>query len=286
MPDAFATFASRWLPDIESALDRLSASNDTLRQAMRYSLLLPGKRIRPLLVLAACEVCGGRPEAALPAAASVEMVHCFSLIHDDLPAMDDDDLRRGKPTNHKVYGDAQAILAGDALLALAFDVLAKNLPTDVAARCCGELASASVQMAEGQSIDIRGFDHPASQVELEHLHRLKTGVLIVCALRMGGIVAGAGDSQLEALMEYGWRVGLAFQIMDDLLDVTGDEAKAGKKLGKDAGKGKQTFPALLGVEGSRGYAERLIEEARGYCKALEQSDVLMGLAGSVVGREW
>ena len=222
--DPFEAFAVRERPRIEAALDSLITKYGTgavsgLGEAMRYSLLNPGKRIRPLLTLLACEACGGQSETALPAACAVEMVHVFSLIHDDLPAMDDDDLRRGKPTNHKVFGEAEAILAGDALLALAFEVLAGEIPTpSVAVDCVRVLSGASGTrgMTGGQWEDIRG--------EGEHVVvcRRKTAALIEAAAHIGALVAGASAEQVRALREFGWRVGLAFQFIDDVLDREGD----------------------------------------------------------------
>jgi len=221
---SFEAFAIQERPRIEAELDRLTTKYRRggvlgIFEAMRYSLLNPGKRIRPLLTLLACETCGGKTADALPAACAVEVVHVFSLIHDDLPAMDDDDLRRGKPTSHKVFGEAEAILAGDALFALAFEVLAGEIrPASVAADCVGVLAAASGPngMTGGQWEDIRG--------EGEHIaaSRRKTAALIEAAVHVGALVAGASEEQIQALREYGWRVGLAFQLIDDVLDREGD----------------------------------------------------------------
>jgi geranylgeranyl diphosphate synthase type II len=239
-----------------------------LREAMRYSLLAPGKRLRPLLTLMAAEACGGEIEAALPAACAVEMIHSYSLIHDDLPAMDDDDLRRGRPTCHKAHGEARAILAGDALLTLAFQVLAQDVrPAEVAARCCGALAVAAgaVGMVGGQADDLQAESLPATLETLEAIHRRKTGAMILAALRLGAFIAGASESRLTALDIYGKNLGMAFQITDDLLDAAGDEQVVGKRVGKDLDRGKLTFPGLLGVEESRRRAEQLID---GACDAL------------------
>ncbi len=236
-----------------------------LREAMAYSLLAGGKRLRPLLTLLACEAVGGIPEAALPAACALEMVHTYSLIHDDLPAMDDDDLRRGRPTNHKVYGEALAILAGDALLTLAFEVVARDIqPPAVAAACCADLASAAGDcgMVAGQVVDIEAEQMGLSTVdELEAIHRRKTGRLLTCALTMGGRIGEASPETLEILKNYGQAVGLAFQITDDLLDVSGHADKLGKGVGKDADAGKLTYPGLLGIEESRRRADALVRQA-------------------------
>jgi geranylgeranyl diphosphate synthase type II len=245
-----------------------------LREAMAYSLLAGGKRLRPVLTLLACDALGGDIESALPAACALEMVHTYSLIHDDLPAMDDDDLRRGRPTNHKKFGEALAILAGDALLTLAFEVIAKDIkPPEVAALCCADLATAAgaVGMVGGQVADLAGeklCDDPGFQPTIEHLesiHRRKTGRLLTCSLVIGARIAGADQQTQIRLETYGKCVGLAFQIADDLLDVTGSQVKMGKGVQKDAGHGKLTYPSLLGIDESRRRAEELIQTA---CEAI------------------
>jgi geranylgeranyl diphosphate synthase type II len=285
MPDFSQTLAESWVcyrDLIESQLaDYLQQegllSHDCpaqLREAMSYSLLAGGKRLRPVLVLLACEACGGQPESAIPAACGLEMVHTYSLIHDDLPAMDDDDLRRGRPTNHKQFGEALAILAGDALLTLAFEVIAKEIePPEVAAACCADLASAAgaVGMVGGQVADLdaekachnRNFEPTLDR--LEAIHRRKTGRLITCGLVMGARIAGADNPTRDRLETYGKSVGLAFQIADDLLDETGNQVKMGKGVQKDAEHGKLTYPSLLGVDESRRRAEDLIRQA---CRAI------------------
>jgi geranylgeranyl diphosphate synthase type II len=241
---------------------------DQLREAIRYSLLAPGKRLRPMLVLLACEACRGKIDPVLPAACAVEMVHAYSLIHDDLPAMDDDDLRRGRPTCHKAFGEALAILAGDALLTLAFEVLARDVhPPAVAAQCCVVLARAAgaSEMVGGQADDLAGEFSGGTAESLEAIHRRKTGALFLASLRLGALVAGAGAAEQAALLDFGQRLGLAFQITDDLLDVRGDAAAMGKRAGKDSGRGKLTFPGILGVEESARRAESLVTSA---CAAL------------------
>ncbi len=236
-----------------------------LAEAMRYSLLGGGKRLRPVLCLLAAEACGGDSEMAIPAACALEMVHTYSLIHDDLPSMDDDDLRRGRPTCHKAFDEATAILAGDGLLTLAFEIVARHTrPADAAVACVLALAEGSgpIGMVAGQMADLEaeGRDDPSIEA-LEAIHRRKTGALLRASLKMGGIVAGADEAVLQALVEYGHAVGLAFQIIDDLLDVEGDEVKLGKRVNKDSGLGKWTYPGLLGVAGSRARAKSLAEEA-------------------------
>jgi geranylgeranyl diphosphate synthase, type II len=235
-----------------------------LAAAIRHSLLAPAKRLRPLLVLMAAEACGCDFSRAIPAACAVEMVHTYSLIHDDLPAMDDDDMRRGRPSCHAQFGQATAILAGDALLAQAFEVLATGVqPPAVAARCCGELAAAAggCNLVGGQEDDLKAQFSTLGIEQLERIHRRKTGAMIRVSLRLGGLVAVASETLLAALDVYGDRLGLAFQIIDDLLDLAGDENSLGKRTGKDADHGKLTFPAVLGVAESRHRAQQLIREA-------------------------
>lgn len=259
---------------VDAALDECTArlAEDCpprLREAMRYSLLAPGKRLRPALVLLACEACGGDRRTALPAACAIEMIHAYSLIHDDLPAMDDDDLRRGRPTCHRQFDEATAILAGDALLTLAFEVLARDVqPPEVAAACCVELASAAGPegMVAGQMADLEAESTPvATGAALEAIHRRKTGRLLCAAVLLGGRIARADPQSLSSLRRYGSAVGLAFQIADDLLDVEGAVDKIGKSVGKDAEHGKLTYPSLWGVDGSRRRAQALVDDA---CAAL------------------
>lgn len=259
-----------------------------LGEAIRYSLLAPGKRLRPLLVLTAAEACGGTIEAALPAACAVEMIHAYSLIHDDLPCMDDDDLRRGRPTCHKVFGEGLAVLAGDALLTLAFEVLASGVrPARVAADCCLELARAAgpAALVGGQADDLEGTSGAADLARLEAIHRRKTGAMIQVSIRLGAMIARASRKQRSALEKYGQRLGLAFQITDDLLDVSGNEQDLGKRAGKDADRGKLTFPGLLGVDESRKRAQQLIAEALAAIAALgPQAEGLEALARAVLER--
>jgi geranylgeranyl diphosphate synthase type II len=235
-----------------------------LAEAIRHSLLAPCKRLRPLLVLMSCQACGCDYRRAMPAACAVEMIHTYSLIHDDLPAMDDDDLRRGRPSCHARFGEATAILAGDALLAQAFEVLANGIePPSIAVRCCQELAAAAgaSNLVGGQEDDLKAEFTELGIEQLERIHRRKTGAMIRVSLRLGGLVGRANESQLAGLDTYGEKLGLAFQIVDDLLDLQGDETTLGKRTGKDNGKGKLTFPAVLGAGESRRRAQRLIDEA-------------------------
>ena len=233
---------------------------DNLTAAMRYALLGGGKRLRPILVLRSCEAVGGRAEDALAPAAAIEMVHCFSLVHDDLPAMDDDDLRRGAPTLHKATSEAMAILAGDALLGLAFELVAVGVqPPDLAAKIIGELSTATNNMIAGQVYDTLPQFSPDwdKMKRLKTIHRHKTAALIRCSCRMGAMCANADTQQLDALSTYGETIGLMFQVVDDLLDVTQTKEHLGKAVRKDAGQGKITYPGVLGIDASRVEIDRL-----------------------------
>jgi geranylgeranyl diphosphate synthase, type II len=267
--------------------DYLASLKDAPKQltdAMAYSLLGPGKRIRPALVLLCYHAAGGdgaQAEArAMPAAAAIEMIHCFSLIHDDLPAMDDDDLRRGRPTNHKVFGEALAILAGDALNTLPFQIVADRIgEPGLAVKILRELtfATGPEGMIGGQVLDTCHPEEakknpvaigPALLPKLQQIHRMKTGALIRCACRMGAIAAEVDGATLAQIDTYGQAIGLAFQIVDDILDVTSTEEQMGKKVGKDADKGKLTYPVLVGLERSRAYLAEQVKIADGVAAAL------------------
>jgi geranylgeranyl diphosphate synthase type II len=248
---------------VEAELDRLvppeSTPPETIHRAMRYSLFAGGKRIRPILCMESAYAAGGEMDGVAPCACSLELIHTYSLIHDDLPALDNDDYRRGKLTNHKVFGDAMAILAGDSLLTLAFQVLAQ-LPVadDRRTRLIAELATASGTvggMIGGQVADLEGEGKAPTAELLESIHRAKTGALLRASLRMGAIYAGASDEQYSALSCYGEHIGLAFQIVDDILDVEESSAALGKTAGKDAAQHKITCPAVYGLEASHRMAE-------------------------------
>jgi geranylgeranyl diphosphate synthase, type II len=286
---ALGEYLDGTLARIEEALSGYLPAVDTangagcparLAMAMRYAVLGGGKRLRPVLCLMAAEACGGDAEAALPAACALEMVHTYSLIHDDLPAMDDDDLRRGRATCHRAFDEATAILAGDGLLTLAFEVVAREVrPHSAALKCVQVLAEAAGPsgMVAGQMADLQAegrteiqsqgrlggtlVETAATLTALESIHRRKTGALLRAPLRMGAVIAGAPEMFIEALDRYGKAVGLAFQIVDDLLDVQGDETKLGKRVGKDSELGKWTYPRFLGVDGSRRRARQLADEA-------------------------
>ena len=289
----FQEYASAVCVEVDAALAHYTTFDEDcppqLREAIRYSLLAPGKRLRPLLVLIATEACGGQRLAALPAACAVEMVHTYSLIHVDLPAMDDDDLRRGQPTCHVKFGEALAILAGDALLARAFEVIASGVePAVVAARCCRELAWAAGASAlvGGQADDLDEASAAGrTQPDLERIHRRKTGAMFWVSLQLGGLIGNAAPSQLAALDQYGRSLGLAFQIIDDLLDIQGQAATLGKTVGKDAQQGKPTFPVLLGIAESRRRAAELIVQAQQAVAVFgERALLLQSLAAYVLER--
>ncbi len=240
-----------------------------LRESMMYSLMAGGKRLRPILVLAAAESLGGSPEAAVPAALAVEMIHTYSLIHDDLPAMDNDDFRRGKPTNHKVYGEAMAILAGDALLTHAFFSVVQsarkhNIPADRVIDIVEELSrlSGAPGMVGGQAADMLGEQGVTRLEELEYIHLHKTSDLIVFSVKAGGRIAGAAEAQLAALERFGTCIGLAFQIQDDVLDLIGDESKLGKPVQSDVKQQKVTYPYFIGIEASIAKVGELTREAK------------------------
>ena len=262
-----------------------------LYDAMYYSLLAGGKRIRPILLLECCRLCGGDVTAALPFAGAIEMIHTYSLIHDDLPCMDDDDLRRGRPTNHKVYGEATAVLAGDALLTAAFEFMlepAAAVPPERALEAAGILARAAGGrgMVGGQVLDMSGEGHSLSLNEVEELQRLKTGALISAAAEMGCALAGGSEEQRQSAVRYAQCLGLAFQIRDDILDVVGDEATLGKPVGSDARREKSTFVTLKGVEACRELVDKLTAEAEEAlsCFGME-GEGLRQMAVSLAGRE-
>jgi geranylgeranyl diphosphate synthase type II len=270
---------------LESCLEKVGP-HSRLAEAVRYSMTLPGKRFRPVLTLESCRVCGGDEERAVAAAVALECIHTFSLIHDDLPAMDDDELRRGKPCNHKVYGEACAILAGDWLAVQPFALLAAEYPPELAVALQRTLAVGTLAMIEGQAADVAGEQRPTDAQLLEYIHLHKTAKLIETACRLGALCAGASPAALEALGNYGRRLGLAFQIIDDLLDATGSTATLGKRAGKDAAAGKQTYPAAHGLEASRAAARREYLAARDALQMFgPAADRLRQLAEYVIARD-
>lgn len=264
-----------------------SARYADLTEAMEYSLLAGGKRIRPVLTLECCRLCGGDPEEALDFACGVEMVHTYSLIHDDLPAMDDDDLRRGRPTNHKVYGEATAILAGDGLLTAAFQALAEaGLPAErvVEAVACLAKEAGPEGMVGGQALDMAGEGRALTRKELERLQSLKTGALISAAAELGCIAAGGTAEQRAAVRTYAQCLGRAFQIQDDILDVTGTAEELGKPTGSDRVNEKSTFVTALGLEGSHALVHRLTDQAEAALEGFDQPEFLIQLAQSLAQR--
>jgi len=280
---------------VDAALDRWvpeeSQNPSIIHTAMRYSLFAGGKRVRPLLAIAAADAVGDSTDGIENAACSLELIHTYSLIHDDLPALDNDDLRRGRPTCHKVYGDAMAILAGDSLLTLAFEVLAKLQGVDAQRRIdlVSELATASGTvggMIGGQVNDIQGEGQPPTAELLDSIHRAKTGALLRASVRMGAIYAGAGEAKLAALTDFGEHVGLAFQIVDDVLDVEQSSEELGKTAGKDAQQQKITFPAVYGLEKSRAMAEQERAAAHAALEVFgDRADRLKQLADLIVQRK-
>ena len=254
---------------VNRALDKFLPSEKTkpatIHKAMRYSLFAGGKRMRPAVLLAAAAACGGSEKNALPLACAVECIHTYSLIHDDLPAMDDDDFRRGKPTNHKIFGEGIAVLAGDALLTQAFEIAAqcKQFPRYPHDKIILEIAraSGSLQLVAGQVADLEGEGKKLSIAELKFIHERKTSALLCCSVRLGGMSANCTPAQLRALTDFGHHVGLAFQVIDDILDVTQTSEQLGKTAGKDVAVQKATYPAIVGLEKSRQIAAQLTAKA-------------------------
>ncbi|MBQ8229037.1 MAG: polyprenyl synthetase family protein [Clostridia bacterium] len=279
-----------YLELINNALEQyLPESGDIVSQAMKYSVRNGGKRIRPMLALEFCAACGSDPRKALPFACAVEMIHTYSLIHDDLPCMDDDDYRRGKPSCHKAYGEANALLAGDALLTLAFETAVKaDLPAENIVRAVKELSYSAgiLGMVGGQVLDLQNENKALTLKELEQIHNLKTGELIRVACVLGCIAAGADDEKIKAAEEYAKGVGLTFQIIDDILDVTSDAETLGKPIGSDAENQKTTYVSLLGIEKSEEVAAQLTEKAKAALEVFnEETDSLKELADKLQTRK-
>ena len=283
---------------VDEALDRYLPKEDelpfSLHKAMRYSVFAGGKRVRPILMLAACEAVGGTVEQALPAACALEMIHTYSLIHDDLPAMDDDDFRRGNPTNHKVFGEAIAILAGDALLTEAFILLSANSAAAVVspsarlqvireiAVCAGSRGMVGGQVVDMESEGSRDIDFATVQ----YIHTHKTGALIKASVRSGALLGGAVPEQLDAITRYGEAIGLAFQIADDILDIEGTTAEIGKDAGSDEARGKATYPAVIGLAESRRRAEELVDLAFSALAPFgDRADQLRDIATYIIKRK-
>jgi geranylgeranyl diphosphate synthase type II len=281
--------------EVDRALDRFlpreSVAPATIHKAMRYSLFAGGKRLRPILCLAAAEACGGKFAAALPHACAVECIHTYSLIHDDLPSMDNDDLRRGRPTCHKVFGDAIAILTGDALLTVAFEIASRAHPVsryDLRA-VMREIAEAagSRKLIAGQVADLEAEGKNLSREQVRSIHENKTAALLTASVRLGAMAGNAGAKQLAAVTAFGRALGLAFQVIDDILDVTQTSEKLGKSAGKDLAAKKATYPAVFGLEKSRSEARRLTKQAHKALESLgENGEVLRSLADYLLAREY
>lgn len=294
----FVDYVKQQAARIESILPKMLENQrivpEPLTQSMRYSLMAGGKRLRPICVLMACDSLNGNTQAAEPVACAVEMIHTYSLVHDDLPAMDNDDFRRGKPTNHKVFGEAMAILAGDGLLTRAFQCVVQStqkygVPADVSLSIVEELAEFAGMsgMVGGQAADMLGEQGITTLDQLEYIHMHKTSDLIVFSLRAGGRIAGASELQLQALTTYGSKLGLAFQIHDDVLDIVGDETMLGKPKGSDVKSGKVTYPYFIGLEESKREVERLTEEAKSAIvnAGFKKPELLLGMADYLMKRD-
>jgi geranylgeranyl diphosphate synthase type II len=280
---------------IDRALDRSlpkeSVPPPTIHKAMRYSLFAGGKRLRPVLTLAAAEACGGKTGAALPLACAMECIHTYSLVHDDLPSMDNDDFRRGRATCHRVFGDGIAILAGDALLTVAFEIAAGAKPTRrySVADFLREIASAagSRKLIAGQVADLEAEGRKATRAQLRYIHENKTAAMISTSVRLGAMSASANEKQLQAITQFGRNLGLAFQVIDDILDVTQTSEKLGKSAGKDAAAHKATYPAVIGLEASRIEAKRLTASAQRALSAFrKKAEPLRELAKYLLIREY
>jgi geranylgeranyl diphosphate synthase type II len=290
----FSHYWSARQKKIEAGLNKYlppaSTKPKTIHEAMRYSIFAGGKRLRPVICVAAAEALGGTAEQALPLACAVECIHTYSLIHDDLPCMDNDDFRRGKPTSHKVFGEAMAVLAGDALLTIAFEMAAscRAWPRYSHAAIIRELAVASGSQAliGGQVADAEGEGKKISPAELRYIHENKTAALITSSIRLGAMSANATPKQLKNLTDFGQSLGLAFQVIDDILDVTQTTEKLGKSAGKDIKAQKATYPALLGLEKAKKEADRLTARARAALKPLgRKAESLEAIADYLLRRE-
>jgi geranylgeranyl diphosphate synthase, type II len=290
----FSRYWSARQKKVDAALNRLLPSATTkpktIHQAMRYSIFAGGKRLRPVICLATAEVLSGKNDDAIPLACAVECIHTYSLIHDDLPSMDNDDFRRGKPTSHKVYGEGIAVLAGDALLTIAFEMAAscKAWPRYSHADVIHELAEAagSQKLIAGQVADLEGEGKKISPAELRYIHDNKTAALIASSIRLGGMSANATPKQLAGLTDFGESLGLAFQVIDDILDVTQTTEKLGKSAGKDVAAQKATYPALLGLDKAKKEADRLTARARAALKPFgKNATPLEAIADFLLKRE-
>ena len=282
---------------VESLLKEYMPSEEgyqkTIMESMNYSLSAGGKRLRPILTMEACKVVGGNVEDAIPFAMAIEMIHTYSLIHDDLPALDNDDLRRGKKTNHIVYGEDMAILAGDALLNYAFEVMLSNSidkeNPNKYLKSINEIAKTSgiYGMIGGQVVDIQSENKQISKEMLDYIHNNKTAAIIIGCMRAGAIIGDATQEQLEKITKYAKNIGLSFQIVDDILDIVGDESKLGKKVGSDIENHKSTYPSLIGLDESKNIAYELIQEAKESINSInKETKFLSDLADYIIDREY
>jgi geranylgeranyl diphosphate synthase type II len=276
---------------LERFLPKASTKPSTIHKAMRYSLFAGGKRLRPILCLAAAGACGGPTKRALPLACALECIHTYSLIHDDLPSMDNDDFRRGRPTCHKVFGDGIAVLAGDALLTIAFEIATQveTRPRYNMRTILREIAVAagSRKLIAGQVADLEAEGKPIDRTQLRYIHENKTAALLTTSVRLGAMSANAQPKQLQAISDFGYALGLAFQVIDDILDVTQTSEKLGKSAGKDAAAQKATYPSVLGLEKSRVEASRLTRQAHAALESLgERAALLHALANYLLEREY
>lgn len=267
---------------LEHLLPTIDDPPSSVHQAMRYSVFAGGKRLRPILTLATCELAGQAPESVLDVACAVEMIHTYSLIHDDLPCMDDDDFRRGKPSLHKAFNEGIAVLAGDALHALAFEILAHRAPPALVMEVAWAIGSKG--MIGGQVMDLESEGTSPTPEQVEYIHQHKTGILIRTAVRAGVICGGGGKEMIETLSAYGEHIGLAFQIIDDILDVEGKYEDLGKRIGADEAKAKATYPRVYGLEESKEMAEKLIQEAKGYLVSFGPDAQILSQIADFIGR--
>ena len=277
--------------ELKRQLPRENVRPVTIHKAMRYSIFAGGKRLRPILCLAAAEACGGEIENALAPACAVEIMHTYSLVHDDLPCMDDDDLRRGRPTSHKVFGEGVAVLCGDALLTEAFTIIAQTPPTKkyTAREYVSELAitGGSRKLIGGQILDLEGEGKTLTKKQLVQIHEAKTAALLTSSLKLGAMTANATPKKLEAVTDFGYNLGLAFQVIDDILDVTQTTEQLGKTAGKDEAVDKSTYPAVMGLEKSKKEAARLTKKALAALKPLGKKAIrLEEIAHYMLDREF
>jgi len=292
-PFDLSAYLNEWQAQVEAALDRSIevVYPEKIYEAMRYSLMAGGKRLRPILCLATCTLLGGTADMAMPTACALEMVHTMSLIHDDLPAMDNDDYRRGKLTNHKVYGEDIAIFAGDGLLAYAFEFIAtqtRNVPAEQVLKVIARLGRAvgAAGLVGGQVVDLDSEGRSDVSLEaLNFIHNHKTAALLEASVVSGALLAGASEADLERLSRYAQNIGLAFQIVDDVLDITATQEELGKTAGKDLQAQKATYPSFWGIEESRNQAQRLVESAKAELAAYgEKAQPLMAIADFITAR--